>query len=45
LRSRHNREIAAHALEGDGRSLRAEPSGAGVGYSHCLAWPSLRWRC
>ena len=30
LRSRHNREIAAMALEGDGRSRRAEPSGAGV---------------
>lgn len=30
LRSRHNREIAAYALEGDGRSKRGEPSGAGV---------------
>lgn len=30
LRSRHNREIAALALEGDGRSLRGEPSGAGA---------------
>jgi hypothetical protein len=30
LRSRHNREIAAYALEGDGRSQRGEPSGAGV---------------
>jgi hypothetical protein len=28
LRSRHNREIAAYALEGDGRSRRGEPSGA-----------------
>jgi len=30
LRSRHNREIAALALEGDGRSRRGEPSGAGT---------------
>jgi hypothetical protein len=30
LRSRHNREIAAYALEGDGSSRRGEPSGAGV---------------
>lgn len=30
LRSRHNREIAAVALEGDGRSRRGEPSGAGI---------------
>ena len=30
LRSRHNREIAAYALEGDGRSRRGEPSGAGI---------------
>jgi NADH:ubiquinone oxidoreductase subunit K len=30
LRSRHNREIAAYVLEGDGRSRRGEPSGAGV---------------
>ncbi len=30
LRSRHNREIAALALEGDGRSRRLEPSGAGA---------------
>lgn len=30
LRSRHNREIAAIALEGDGRSRRLEPSGAGA---------------
>jgi hypothetical protein len=30
LRSRHNREIAAYALEGDGRSHRGEPSGAGI---------------
>jgi hypothetical protein len=30
LRSRHNREIAAFALEGDGRTQRGEPSGAGV---------------
>jgi hypothetical protein len=30
LRSRHNREIAALALEGDGRSKHGEPSGAGV---------------
>lgn len=29
LRSRHNREIAAVALEGDGRSRGLEPSGAG----------------
>jgi hypothetical protein len=28
LRSRHNREIAAYALQGDGRSQRVEPSGA-----------------
>jgi hypothetical protein len=28
LRSRHNREIAATALEGDGRSRGVEPSGA-----------------
>jgi len=30
LRSRHNREIAALALEGDGRSRHGEPSGAGI---------------
>ena len=30
LRSRRNREIAAYALEGDGRSQRLEPSGAGT---------------
>lgn len=30
LRSRHNREIAAYALEGDGRTRGAEPSGAGA---------------
>jgi hypothetical protein len=30
LRSRHNREIAALALEGDGRSRHGEPSGAGA---------------
>ncbi len=30
LRSRHNREIAAYALEGDGRRRGAEPSGAGA---------------
>ena len=30
LQSRHNREIAANALEGDGRSRRGEPSGAGA---------------
>jgi hypothetical protein len=30
LRSRHNREIAAYALEGDGRSRGVEPSGAGA---------------
>ena len=29
LRSRHNREMAAYALEGDGRSRGAAPSGAG----------------
>ena len=29
LRSRHNRDIAAYALEGDGRSRMVEPSGAG----------------
>jgi len=28
LRSRHNREIAAYTLEGDGRSRGIEPSGA-----------------
>ncbi len=28
LRSRNNREIAAHALQGDGRSRGVEPSGA-----------------
>ncbi|MBR0934154.1 hypothetical protein [Bradyrhizobium jicamae] len=30
LRSRHNREIVAGALGGDGRSKGVEPSGAGV---------------
>ena len=30
LRSRHNREVAAIALEGDGRTRRLEPSGAGA---------------
>jgi hypothetical protein len=30
LRSRRNREIAAYALEGDGRTRGAQPSGAGV---------------
>jgi hypothetical protein len=30
LRSRHNREIAANALGGDGGSRGVEPSGAGV---------------
>lgn len=30
LRSRHNREAAAYALEGDGRSRGVEPSGAGA---------------
>lgn len=30
LRSRHNREIAALALEGDGRSKGLAPSGAGA---------------
>lgn len=30
LRSRQNREIAAYALEGDGRSRGVEPSGAGA---------------
>jgi hypothetical protein len=30
LRSRHNREIAAYALEGDGRSRGPAPSGAGA---------------
>ncbi len=30
LRSRQNREIAAVALEGDGRSRHGEPSGAGA---------------
>jgi hypothetical protein len=30
LRSRHNREIAALALEGDGRSRGVAPSGAGA---------------
>ena len=30
LRSRHNREIAALALEGDGRSRGGGPSGAGA---------------
>jgi len=30
LRTRHNREIAAYALEGDGRSRQGEPSGAGI---------------
>jgi hypothetical protein len=28
LRSRHNREVAAYTLEGDGRSRGIEPSGA-----------------
>src|ERR1700760_532515 len=37
LRSRHNREIAAVALEGDGRSRRGEPSGAGVELGGLLA--------
>jgi hypothetical protein len=30
LRSRHNRELAANALQGDGRSRSGEPSGAGA---------------
>ena len=30
LRSRRNREIAAYALQGDGRTRGVEPSGAGV---------------
>ncbi|MFT4119059.1 hypothetical protein [Bradyrhizobium sp.] len=30
LRSRHNREVAAYALEGNGRSRGVEPSGAGA---------------
>ncbi len=30
LRSRHNREVAATALGGDGRSRGVEPSGAGA---------------
>jgi len=30
LRSRHSRELAAYALQGDGRSRRGEPSGAGA---------------
>ena len=45
LRSRHNREIAAYALEGDGRSQRGEPSGAP---SNCSRWPpplQSRWPC
>ena len=29
LRSRHNRDVAAYALEGDGRSRGMAPSGAG----------------
>ncbi|TKW79567.1 MAG: hypothetical protein DI543_04535 [Bradyrhizobium icense] len=37
LRSRHNREIAALALEGDGRSRRGEPSGAGLELGGLLA--------
>lgn len=37
LRSRHNREIAAYALEGDGRSRRGEPSGAGIELGGLLA--------
>ena len=37
LRSRHNREIAALALEGDGRSRRGEPSGAGIELGSLLA--------
>lgn len=37
LRSRHNREIAAYALEGDGRSRGAAPSGAGVELGGLLA--------
>lgn len=37
LRSRHNREIAAMALEGDGRSRRGEPSGAGIELGGLLA--------
>lgn len=30
LRSRHNREVAAYVLEGDGRTRGGEPSGAGA---------------
>ena len=37
LRSRHNREIAAYALEGDGRSRGVEPSGAGAELGALLA--------
>ncbi|QAU44390.1 hypothetical protein [Bradyrhizobium guangzhouense] len=37
LRSRHNREIAAYALEGDGRSRGVEPSGAGAELAGLLA--------
>jgi hypothetical protein len=37
LRSRHNREIAANALEGDGRTRGVEPSGAGAELGGLLA--------
>jgi hypothetical protein len=37
LRSRHNREIAALAVQGDGRSRRGEPSGAGIELGGLLA--------
>lgn len=45
LRSRHNREIAANALEGDGRSHHGEPSGAGASLSRWLSLPRSRWGC
>jgi hypothetical protein len=38
LRSRHNRGIAAHALEGDGGSRGAAPSGAGAELGGLLAF-------
>lgn len=37
LRSRHNREIAAAALQGDGRSRGVAPSGAGAELAGLLA--------
>lgn len=37
LKSRHNREIAAYAIEGDGRSRNFEPSGAGIELGGLLA--------